>query len=315
MRAILTSAVLFSLFLVVPSPSQAASTPDILKSLPAGDGVVVIEPKALFGKVLPAALASLPEYGGKVDAAVASMKSDFGLDLANVRSVGISLFVGEDATTSWVAVMTGDFAGIATTDLLAAKLDAYAKTHPRIAVRRMTHEGSILFVLPETTGSGAVREDVAVALLDASTAAYGTPSAVRRAIDVHRGAAAAASSVAALTDALALADPAAPLRFGMPAPQGLIAAEMKRDAGNPFLKTLSNVRVLFGTLATTANGTELRLTARATAADQTASIGSVLTAIIGLGQQATGSKPELAALFERMSVSTAASDATLTAKF
>ncbi len=313
MRAFVISAILFSFLIAVPS--RAATTPDILEALPAGDGVVVIEPKALFGTVLPAAVAGLPEYRDKLNAAVASMKSDFGLDLANLRSAGISLFVGADATTSWVAVMTGDFSAIASNEALAAKLDAYSKLHPRISVRKLTHEGSTYFLLPETTGSGVVREDVAVALLDGSTAAYGTPSAVRRAIDVRRGAAPAASSVAALTDALALADRAAPLRFGMPAPQSLIAAEMKRDPGNPFLKTLSNVRLLFGTLATTSNGAEMKLTARASTADQTGSIAALLSAIIGLGQQATGSKPELAAVFDRMTVTTAAPDATLTAKF
>ena len=313
MRAFVISAVLLPFLIVVPS--RAATTPDILKALPAGDGVVVIEPRALFGKVLPAAVAGLPEYREKLDAAVASMKSDFGLDLANLRSAGVSLFIGADATTSWVAVMTGDFPAISSSEALGAKLDAYARSHPRISVRKQSHEGSTYFLLPETTGSGVVREDVAVALLDGSTAAYGSPSAVRRAIDVHRGAAPAASSVTALTDALALADPAAPLRFGMPAPQSLIAAEMKRDPGNPFLKTLGNVRLLYGTVAATASGAEMKLTARASTADQTGPIGALLSAIIGLGQQATGSKPELAALFDRMTVTTAAPDATLTAKF
>jgi hypothetical protein len=314
MRAFILSVALLPALIVMPSTARAVATPDILKALPAGDGVVVIEPKALFGNVLPAALAGLPEYRGKVDAAVASMKADFGLDLANLRSVGVSLFVGADATTSWVAVMHGDFATITTSDALAAKLDAYSKSHPRISVRRTTHEGSTMFVLPETTGSG-VRENVAVALLDSSSVAYGTPSAVRLAIDVHRGATPSAASVAALTEALALADPASPLRFGMPAPQAMIAAEMKRDPGNPFLKTLGNVRLLYGTFAATPDGATMKLSARAISGDQTESIGGLLSAMISLGQQATGRKPELAALFDRMTVTTTAPDATLTAKF
>ncbi|MBK6312833.1 MAG: hypothetical protein IPF53_00550 [Blastocatellia bacterium] len=315
MRAFIPSVALLIASVLVATPSRAATTPEILKDLPAGDGVIVIEPKALFGKVLPAALAGLPEYRGKVDAAVASMNSDFGLDLANLRSVGVSLFVGADATTSWVAVMKGDFAALAAGDALAAKLDVYSKTHPRFAVKKVIHEGVPHFVLPETTGAGVVREDVAVALLDESTAAYGTPSAVRRAIDVRRGAAPSASTVSALTDALALADPAAPLRLGMPVPQALIAAEMKRDPGNPFLKTLSNIRLLFATIAASSDGAAMKLTARASTAEQTESVAAVLSAIIGLGQQATATKPELAALFDRMTVTTSAPDATLTAKF
>lgn len=315
MRSLIISAALLSAFLILPTPSRGATTPEILKALPAGDGVVVIDPKALFGKVLPAALNSVPEYRGKVDAAIASMNSDFGLDVANLRSVGVSLFVGEDASTSWVAVMSGDLSAVATSDALATKLDAYAKAHPKFTVRKMVHEGGTLFVLAEATGSGATRENIAVAILDGTTAAYGTPSGVRRAMDVRRGSAPSAATVTALTDALALADAGAPLRFGMPAPQALIAAEMKRDPNNPFLKTLASVRLLYGTLGATSDGAALKLTARASSADQTEEVAAVLSAIIGLGQQATGSKPELAALFNRMAVTSAAPDSTLTVKF
>lgn len=315
MRALFISTVLLWSLFVAPVQSHAATTPEILKALPVADGVVVIDPKALFGKVLPAALGSLPEHRGKLDTALSSMKSDFGLDVASLRSMGISLYVGADATTSWVAVMSGDFSAIGNSDALATRLEGYAKSHPRFSVRRMSHEGSTVFALPETTGSGSVREEIAVALLDSSTAAYGTPSAVLKAVDVHRGAAPSASTVTALTDAVALSDAGAPLRFGMPVPQALIAAEMKRDPGNPFLKTLSDVRVLFGTVAATSDGAALKLTAKAGTAEQTASVAAVLTALVGLGQQATGSKPELAALFDRMTVTSAATDATLTARF
>ncbi|MCC6743040.1 MAG: hypothetical protein IT175_04185 [Acidobacteria bacterium] len=311
MRLLLISAFLLSSTILLPGPTRAATTPEILQALPAGDGVVVIEPKAFFGKALPAALGQMPEHRSRLDTEVANIRTDFGIDLASMRSIGVSLFVGADASTSWVAVMTGDLSAVASEDALASKLDAFSRTHPKYSVRKVTHEGKVLFVLPETTAPGAVREDIAVAILDGSTAAYGAPEAVKRAIDVHRGAAPAASSVAALTDALALADPGSPLRFGMPAPQALIAAEMKRDPNNPFLATLANVRMLFGSL----DATSLKLTARASTAAQTTEVAAVLSAIIGLGQQATGSKPELAGLFDRMSVSSTVPDATLTAKF
>lgn len=315
MRLLLTTVLTVALALPAPAPSRAAATPDILKALPAGDAVAVADPARLFGKVLPEALSGLPEYRGKFDAAVASMKADFGLDLSAMTSAGASVFLGTDGSMDWVAVMTGDFGALATENALATRLDAYVASHPKYRVRKEMRDGIAMFALPETTGSGTVREDVAVALVDASTVAYGTPAAVRRALGVRKGAERSAAQTAALVEALALADASAPLRFGMPAPQAVVAAEMKRDPNNPFLKTLAKVRLLFGALAPSSGGTSMTLTARAASAAESQEVGLVLSGLIGIGQQLSATKPELAALFDRMTVTTAATDATLTAKF
>ena len=95
-----------------------------------------------------------------------------------------------------------------------------------------------------------VQPGTAVAVVDASTALYGSPAAVRRAIDARKGKAPAVASSGTLVDAYGQSDPTRPVRLGLLL-DSVVKAQLAADPTDPFVKMLAPIRYVFGTAGVT----------------------------------------------------------------
>jgi hypothetical protein len=312
-----------SLFLAATALAVAASgaaarpavapAPELLRALPPGDIVATVDVAMLFDKAIPAVLAGRPESKAKLDANVAKLRSDFGLDLHQVRRAGISASLLAGARTEWVAVLDGAFDAIAAPGALARSLDEFAKREPRYAVRADSYEGATIYVIPEKLAAGGTAERSAVAVLDARTALYGTPEGVRRAVAAHAGKTPNAAANAVLVEAYEQSNAASPVRFGMTL-DAFVKAQREADPNDPFLQTLSSVRYMFGSLGLTGTGgVALRITSRASKPEDARSLLTTLQGLVDLGRSQTADKPEFAALFDLLTVTASGSDVVLAA--
>lgn len=285
-----------------PAGAAGPAPMDFLRSLPAGDVIATVDVATLVNKTLPAVLAGRPESLRKLDANIAKIQTDFGIDLRQVRHVAISASP-YGAERSWVAVVDGRFDAALQPAAAAAAAEKYTKLYPRYGLRTETHEGTTVYVFPRADGvaSGAF----AVAVLDASTALYGTPSGVRQAIDARRGKSASAASREELVAAYEQSEAGAVIRFATMLPKELL----QQGQDDPFSKSLSAIQSIFGSAGVAAdNGLAVRTTARTASAADAKSVLSSLTAVVDLGRTVTGNKPELAALIEHVSLATSGND-------
>jgi hypothetical protein len=309
--AVLLAAVLFSI--AGPAAAAPPAAPDLFRSLPAGDAVVTVDGGAVLGKALPALLASRPDTAKRLEAHLARFRDDFGIDLKQARQAALSASLFDGASREWVAAVDGAFDAVAAPGALGTRLDAFVKRETRFSVRPETREGVTLYVLPEREADGRVREEQAVAVLDAKTALIGTPAAVRRAVDAHKGKAASAAASAALVEAWSQSSAASPVRFGMLV-EPLIKSELQRDPSNPFLKSVAGARFMFGTLGLAGDGgLALSVTTRTGTAEDARSVLATFEAFVELGKQLTADKPDLAALVDLVRLSASGNDVLLTA--
>jgi hypothetical protein len=309
--AILLAATLFSA--ANPAAATPPAAPELFRSLPAGDAVVTVDGAAVFGKALPALLASRPDTAKRLEASLARFRDDFGIDVRQSRQVALSATFFDGTERQWVAAVDGAFDAVAAPGALAARLDAFVKRETRFSVRPETREGVTLYVLPEREADGRVREEQAVAILDARTALVGTPAAVRRAVDARKGKAPSAAASAPLVEAWSQSSASSPVRFGMLV-EPLNKAEIERDPNNPFLKSVAGARFMFGTVGTTADGgVALAVTTRTGTPNDAKSVLATLEAFVELGKQLTADKPDLGALVELVQLTTSGSDVLLTA--
>jgi hypothetical protein len=300
--------------LTVPVHARPATpvAPELFKTLPQADAVVTMDGPALFGKAIPALLSTRAESKAKLDANVARLQTDFGLDVRQVRQVAISASLF-GASVDWVAALDGKFDTLAVQGVLARTLDDFVKRNPRYDVRAETHEGTLVYVLPEKVEGGGTVERTAVAALDATTALYGTPGAVRRAIDVRKGKAASAAADATLVEAYGQSDATSPVRAGLRL-DAIVKAQLAADPDDPFVKTLVNVRYVFGSLGLTgAGGLALKLTARAVKPEDARPVQTTLAGLLDLVRSQTTEKPEQAALLNLVTVTTTGADVVVAA--
>jgi len=293
----------------VARTAPPADPPALLAALPAGDAIVVVDVPMLLDTTIPAVLAKRPESKAKLDANVARLKADFGLDLHTVRSLALSATVfGMNA--DWVVAMDGAFEAVVSPDALGKTLEAYVARTPRLSLRRESYEGVTIFVLPDKA-SGV--ESSAVAVLDAKTALYGSPTTVRRAIDVRKGKGPTAASNAVLVEALGQAPATAPVRLGVVL-DAVVKAQRADDPNDMFLKTLAEVRYVFGSLAATSvGGVALRISARTTKPEHAKAVKDTIDGLVALGRSSLDGKPELAALVDLLTVTVSANDVVLAA--
>ena len=309
--AVLIAAVLS--LVALPAAAAPPAAPELFRSLPAGDALVTIDGAALFGKMLPTLLASRPDTAKRVDAQLARWRDDFGVDLRQARQVALSASLFEGTEREWVAAVDGAFDAVAAPGALAARLETFVKRETRFAVRSESREGVAIYVLPEKEADGRVREEQAVAILDARTALVGTPTAVRRAVDARKGKAPSAADTATLVDAWSQSAATSPVRFGLLV-EPLIKAEMARDPNNPFLKSVAGARFMFGTAGLTPDGgLALAVTTRTNTPQDARNVLGTLQAFVELGKQLTADKPDLAALLDLVRLDAAGNDVLLTA--
>lgn len=295
---------------VRPATGAPAAAPEIFRSLPGGHIVLTVDTKTVLDRAVPAVLANRPEPAKRFEANLAMLREDYGLDLRQTRNLALSASVGADGKLDWTAVLDGAFDALAAPGALSSRLGAYTKRAPQYSVRTETYEGVTFYALPERMPNGQQRERMAVAVLDGQTALVGTPAGIRRAVDVRKGKAPSVTENAALVEAYEQSDAASPIRLGLLIPPSLI----EDDPNNPFASTLESIRYVFGSLGVAGDGgVAMRLVSRARTPGDTKNIQNALQSLVDLGRSFTGEKPDLAALVDRITVSSSGSDVTVAA--
>lgn len=290
--------------------ASAGDTPDLFRMLPPGDAIATIDVPEMLDRTLPVVLANRPESKKKLDDNIARLKSDFGLDLHTVRRLAISGSPLNAVSAEWVAVLDGPFDNIAKPGALAASLSDYAKRNPRYSVREERRESLTVYVIPEANAAGASVDKFAVAVLDPSHLAWGTPAGVRSAVDVRAGKLAGIASASPVVEAWSASAATAPVRFGLVLPPSLVNEEMQRDKDNPLWKSLAGVRFFFGTLGLE-NGKDVaaRVTARNATTQDARATAATFQALLEFGKSVT--KDETAALLDLVTIAIEGDEVTL----
>ncbi|MGB7922733.1 MAG: hypothetical protein WCF57_05755 [Pyrinomonadaceae bacterium] len=262
--------------------SAAPAATYLLSSLPASDAVIFVDAQRLLTDSIPGALAGSPALLARVNAKIDQFKEKTNIDLRSFDSVAIGArfttrATGEDFRV--VILAQGRF------DANAA-LDAALATATREGLHPQERQidGRTIYVLsrskqeaqpqettdrqqPTTTNSN----DMAVAVVDANTLAFGNVENVKAALDI--------SGERVQDDLVQLATrtPNAVVGFSGNVP-AFVTDQFAHDK-EPLAKNFAAIRQVYGSITTTGSEAETALTLRAETADQAREIEKAVNAL------------------------------------
>jgi hypothetical protein len=285
--ALTALALVFLISLAAQKVSAAPAPSYMLSSLPASDAVIYIDAQRLLTDSIPGALAGSPELLARVNAKIDQFKERTNIDLRSFDSVAIGVrFIahatGEDFKL--VVLTQGRFDANAVLDaaLGAAKREGL---HPQ----ERSFDGRTIYVLSrrqpearqEETADNQERvdhqkpttetNDMALAVVDANTFAFGDLKSVQAALDIS------AERVSDDLVQLATRTPQAVVGFSGNVPD-FLTERLARDK-EPIAQNFAAIRQVYGSITTTGSDAEATVTLRAETAAQASEIVKAVNAL------------------------------------
>jgi hypothetical protein len=280
-----------------PRRPKAVARPaasDIFASVPKSDGVVVVDVNRLLNETLPRVFAGDSAKLAQINSEIDQFKTQTGIDARTVRRAVVAArytYPSPNVTKlEPVAIATGSFNSAAV--VLAARASAKGKA------REEKYGGTTITILTindqmKVFGLWNMRVgELAIAPLNASTVAVGTPATVRAAIDA--GKTPQRESADLIT--LATRDPQAVIGFGANVPPSVWAQlNLGSDA---IAQDTSSIRQAYGSVGTTATDVTVTVVARTETPAAAKNLGDTVTGLKQLAGlmvlQMTGQKQALA---------------------
>jgi hypothetical protein len=262
--------------------SAAPAATYLIASLPASDAVIFIDAQRLLTDSIPGALANSPTLLARVNAKIDQFKEKTNVDLRSFDSVAIGVRFnapakGDDFKTVVLAQGRFDANSVLDAALAAAVREGL---HPQ----ERTLDGRTIYVLSrrqqqeaqpqETADTLQMKTDsheLALAVIDSNTLAFGNFESVRAALDI---------SAARVHDdlvQLATRTPNAVMSFSGNVP-AFLTEQLKRDK-EPLAKNFAAIRQVYGSITTTGSDAETSVTLRAETADQAREIAGAVNAL------------------------------------
>jgi hypothetical protein len=266
---------------IANSAARSAPASELLNSLPNGNGVVLVNVRAVLGSPLFAQ--------GKLKAALEKVEAEIsqvGLRISDVDSAAISFSSGKFKDPTIIVSGTFD----------QANLLARAKDSGKVKISSQKYKNLDVYSVTDVkAAAGKAPNDMAFAFLDASTVVAGNAAAVRASIDTRSGEVPNITKNAKLMEGLSQSA-ASPIRFAME-----ISPDMTKgfeSAGIPMPK-FSSVQMVFGSVNLDA-GIALDASLRNDTADHAKEMTDQLNGLLSLFKGLIGSSddPKMAPLVE-----------------
>lgn len=270
-----TLALLIAAFASLSASAQTTSAASQLP-LPASDAVLTLDVRALFGEVIPRALASDKARLAQVNADVDEFKARTGIDAREFDTLAVGARIvplpsGATKIDRVTAVARGRFK----TEALVAGARAAATG----GLREETHGGKTVYVAAVNGPLklfGLARMNVrelAFAVLDANTLALGEPEDVRAAIDAQAGKGRADMSLLNFNR-----DAGAFMAFAGNVPAGALAG-VETGMSASVDRAIASIRGFYGTVGSTAAGLQLMTALRAGSGSDAKQLYDVVNAL------------------------------------
>jgi hypothetical protein len=263
------------------SAARSAPASDLLNSLPNGNGVVLVNVKAVLGSSLFAQ--------GKLKSALEKVESEIsqvGLKLSDLDSAAISF--SSDKFKDPTIIVNGSFD--------KASLLARAKDSGKVNITSQTYKSLDVYTVTDAKAPAAkISNAMTFAFLDASTVVAGNAAAVRASIDARSGEAPNITKNAKLMEGLSQSA-SSPIRFAMEITPGMTKGF--ESTGIPMPK-FSSLQMVFGSVNLDA-GIALDASLRNDTADHAKEMTDQLNGLLGLFKGLMGSSddPKMAPLVE-----------------
>jgi hypothetical protein len=280
-------ALVFVNSLAAQKVSAAPAASYMLSSLPTSDAVIFIDAQRLLTDSIPGMLAGSPALLARVNAKIDQFKEKTNIDLRSFDSVAIGVrftvhATGEDFKV--VVLTQGRFDANVVLDaaLATAKREGL---HPQ----ERSLDGRTIYVLSRQQQEARQEEtadnqetvdhqkptldshDMALAVIDANTLAFGDLQSVRAALDIS------AERVSNDLVQLATRTPNAVVGFSGNVP-AFVTEQLARDK-EPIAKNFAAIRQVYGSVTTTGSDAEATVTLRAENPEQASEIGKAVNAL------------------------------------
>ena len=288
MKRILCVAILMALGVsagtkLTSSHSAAQPADDLLRYLPDGHAVAVMDFQKITGSTLWATFSSQQRFKNTLEKAESEI-SDLGVKLTDVRALAL-VFHAANMSNPTVAI-TGGF----DQNVLLERLRSSAK----FKLTSEKYKGFDLYKVksiapaapskeqPESKralGTAALKSETALAFHDSNTIITGTLEAVRASIDVMTGASPSIAQNRLLAEALAQ-NPSAAIRFAISLTPTMTSALQSSELPVP---DFSSVKLIFGAIDFS-SGVDLNATLRSDTAEHAKSIADRLNGLLAMAK-------------------------------
>jgi hypothetical protein len=291
MKRILCLAILMALGVsagpkLTSSHSAAQPADDLLRYLPDGTAVAVMDFQKITGSTLWATFSSQQKFKNSIEKAESEI-SDLGVKLTDVRTLAL-VFPAANMSNPTVAI-TGGFDQSVLLDRLRSsakfkltsekykgfdlhKVKSIAPTTPAASRKEQSESKHAL-------GTEASKNENALTFHDSNTIITGTLEAVRASIDVMTGASPSIAQNRLLAEALAQ-NPSAAIRFAISLTPAMTGALQSSELPIP---DFSSVKLIFGAIDVS-SGVELNATLRNDTAEHAKSIADRLNGLLAMAK-------------------------------
>jgi hypothetical protein len=290
---VLVASLWFCALAAAPKSSSAATPDDLLKLLPDGSAVAVIDVQRFLGSPVWAELSAQE----KTRRAIEKLQSDFaelGISMSDIQSVAAAF--GSGSFKSSTVAVAGNFDQGA----LLEKLRADAK----LTVNSETYQGFEITTV-QSVDPNIKRDAISFVFFGPGTAVVGSKAATRASIDTKLGGKSIAQN-ATLVEALNQ-NPVAAIRFAMTLTPEVSAKLKSTDLPLP---DFSSIRLIWATIDVSSN-IDLVATLRNDSAEHAKAVAERLNGLISMARGFVGSStdPKMVGISDALkSVSIADSD-------
>lgn len=267
------------------SARPAAQGADLLRLLPDGTGVVVVDVQKVTSSSLWAVVSDkspVRDILQKINEV-----SELGVSLNDFRTVAVVF--GPTGPNNFTAAVSGTFN--------QADLLARARADQRIKVTSEKYKNYEIHNVTSVSQTGTKRHDLSFMFPDAGTIVAGTQAGVRASIDTLTGGKAGIAQNAKLTAGLN-SDTTSAVRFAVEMTPGMTSG--LQSSGVP-LPDFSSINMIFGGVDI-ASGVGINATLRSNTAEQARGLAERLNGILGMAKAYMGSStdPKMVALNEAL---------------
>jgi hypothetical protein len=250
---------------------------DLLRVLPDGSAVLVVDVQRVTTSSLWATLSAQNKIKSEIDKAQAEI-SDLGINIASIQTVALT-FSGDGTNNPAIAV-TG---GFDQNDLLSR-----LRTNPKVTLTSEKYKNYEIFKVEsvKTSSKGQAKDgqttkkdDGAFVFYDSKTAVVGSLAAVRASVDTKLGTHQSIAQNARMMEAIAQ-NPSAAVRFAMTVTPSMTSGLKSSDLPLP---DLDSIKLIFGSVDVS-SGVDLIATLRSDTAEHAKNIADRLNGLLDMAR-------------------------------
>lgn len=295
-RASILAIVAFVLMALAGTGAMAQAPADMMRYLPSGQGVVLVDFQKILSSDLWALAQSQPKFKSEFGEIETGL-SEVGLKVTDLQGVAVA-FPVTSSPKDFTIIISGTFNQ---NDLLGR-----LRTNEKITLHSEKYKGLDVYS-PEKKGSASA-DKVVFAFLDNSTVAFGPGTSVRNVIDIRAGEKASAAQDEKINSAISQL-PAAAVRFAVVPPPSFLDVIQSPDKNIQF-PDFTKLTVAFGTIDV-GTGLDMNIVLRNDTAEHAGDMSEKLNGLLSMGKMfLSTSDPKMAPVANLLKTITIAGNGT-----